>query len=85
MGGGKNLRFARPIRWIVSIMNDKIVPFQLEGIKVGNITYGHRFQGEKYIELNSVDEYIDKLEANYCIVDQKKEKRNNKIWFREIG
>ncbi len=42
-GGGKNLRFARPIRWIVSIMNDKIVPFQLEGIKVGNITYGHRF------------------------------------------
>ena len=72
--GGKNLRFARPIRWIVSIMNEKIIPFQLEGIKVGNITYGHRFLGEKNIKLNSVDEYMDKLEANYCIVDQKKRK-----------
>ena len=72
--GGKNIRFARPIRWIVSVMNDKIVPFELEGIKVGNITYGHRFLGKKYIELNSVDEYVDKLEENYCLVDQSKRK-----------
>ncbi len=84
-GGGKNLRFARPIRWIVSIMNDKIVPFQLEGIKVGNITYGHRFLGEKYIELNSVDEYIDKLEANYCIVDQKKRKETIKYGSEKLA
>ena len=83
--GGKNLRFARPIRWIVSIMNDKIVPFQLEGIKVGNITYGHRFLGEKYIELNSVDEYIDKLEANYCIVDQKKRKETIKYGSEKLA
>lgn len=72
--GGKNIRFARPIRWIVSLMNDKIVPFELEGIKVRNITYGHRFLGKKYIELNSVDEYVDKLEENYCLVDQSKRK-----------
>ena len=72
--GGKNIRFARPIRWIVSLMNDKIIPFELEGIKVGNITYGHRFLGKKYIEVNSVDEYIDKLEENYCLVDQNKRK-----------
>ena len=32
--GGKNIRFARPIRWIVSIYNNKVVPFDLEGIKV---------------------------------------------------
>ena len=72
--GGKNLRFARPIRWIVSLMNDRVVAFNLEGIKAGNITYGHRFLGEKYIELHSVDEYVDKLEKNYCIVDQNKRK-----------
>lgn len=72
--GGKNLRFARPIRWIVSIMNNKIVPFQIEGIRVSNITKGHRFLGDNNIELNSVDEYFEKLEANYCLVDQKKRK-----------
>ncbi len=42
-GGGKNIRFARPIRWIVSLYNESVVPFDLEGIKVGNITRGHRF------------------------------------------
>ncbi|QQY80483.1 glycyl-tRNA synthetase beta chain [Keratinibaculum paraultunense] len=70
--GGKNIRFARPIRWIVSIYNNKVVPFDLEGIKVGNVTRGHRFLGSSYIELNSVDEYFDVLEKNYVIVDQNK-------------
>ena len=39
--GGKSIRFARPIRWIVSMLNDKIVPFDLEGIMVSNISKGH--------------------------------------------
>lgn len=72
--GGKNIRFARPIRWIVSVYNDKVVPFELEGIRVGNITSGHRFLGNKRIEINSVDEYDNKLEENFVIVDQNKRK-----------
>jgi len=70
--GGKNLRFARPIRWIVSIFNDKVVSFDLERIKVSNVTKGHRFLGSQSIELNSVDEYLTKLEENFVIVDQNK-------------
>lgn len=70
--GGKNIRFARPIRWIVSIYNNKVVPFDLEGIKVSNVTRGHRFLGSSHIELNSVDEYFNVLEENYVIVDQNK-------------
>lgn len=72
--GGKNIRFARPIRWIVSLYNESVVPFDLEGIKVGNITRGHRFLGSSHIELNSVDEYFKILEENYVIVDQNKRK-----------
>ena len=70
----ENIRFARPIRWIVSIFNDTVVPLDLEGIKVGNITKGHRFLGSNSIEINSVDEYISKLEENFVIVDQTKRK-----------
>lgn len=69
--GGKNLRFARPIRWILSILNDKIVDFNLEGIVAGNVTRGHRFLGSNNIRINSVDEYLPKLKDNYVIVDQK--------------
>lgn len=79
--GGKNLRFARPIRWIVSLFNDRIVSFDLEGIPVGNRTNGHRFLGRKNIEIKSVDEYFDVLKDNYCIVDQKEKKRDYKIRF----
>ncbi|NLJ78105.1 MAG: glycine--tRNA ligase subunit beta [Tissierellia bacterium] len=72
--GGKNLRFARPIRWLVSILNDEVLPFELEGIVAGNITRGHRFLGSDSIELVSIDEYFDILEDNYVIVDQEKRK-----------
>lgn len=72
--GGKNLRFARPIRWIVSILNNKVLSFELERIKVGNITKGHRFLGSNRIEINTVDEYFNKLEENFVLVDQNKRK-----------
>lgn len=72
--GGKNLRFARPIRWLVSIFNDQIAPFNLEGIEASNITRGHRFLGSGHIEIKSIDEYFDILKDNYVIVDQNKRK-----------
>jgi glycyl-tRNA synthetase beta chain len=72
--GGKNLRFARPIRWLVSIFNETIVPFDLEGIKASNRTKGHRFLGRNNIEIKSVDEYFDVLKENFCLVDQRKRK-----------
>ncbi len=72
--GGKNLRFARPIRWIVSILNEKVVPFELEAIPVGRVTKGHRFLGKSIIEIDRVDSYIDLLESNYVIVNQNERK-----------
>ena len=68
--GGNNLRFARPIRWIVSLLDDKIVPFELEGIKISNTTRGHRFLGSNNILIDHVDNYVDLLKKNYVIVDQ---------------
>lgn len=72
--GGKNIRFARPIRWFVSLLDDKVVPFELEDIKVSNITKGHRFLGSSKIEIKHVDEYMDVLKENYVIVDQNERK-----------
>lgn len=70
--GGKNIRFARPIRWIVSLLNNKVIPFELEGISVGNKTNGHRFLGDRNVIINSVEEYMKVLEENFVIVDQNK-------------
>lgn len=72
--GGKNLKFARPIRWIVSILDDSILPFELEGIIASNITKGHRFLGSQNIELTNSDSYKDILRDNFVIVDETERK-----------
>ncbi len=70
--GGKDIRFARPIRWIVSILDDKIIAFDFEGIEVSNITRGHRFLGKTDIRISNIDEYFKLLEDNYVLLDGNK-------------
>ncbi|SVB27108.1 uncharacterized protein METZ01_LOCUS179962, partial [marine metagenome] len=66
-----NLRFARPIRWIVAILEDQEIPFQFDTLTAGRITYGHRSLNPEPIKLDSasVDNYIDKLEIANVIVN----------------
>ncbi|MBS5945586.1 MAG: glycine--tRNA ligase subunit beta [Peptoniphilus harei] len=70
--GGKNIRFARPIRWIVSLLNNEVVLFDFEAIPVGNKTKGHRFLGSSDITVDEVNNYEKLLEENYVILDQNK-------------
>lgn len=72
--GGKNLRFARPIRWIVSLLDSEVIPFELEGITVSNRTKGHRFLGSSDIVLQNVEEYAEVLKENFVILDQNERK-----------
>lgn len=72
--GGKNLRFLRPIRWIVSILNDQILKFDLEGIKVGNVTKGHRTLGQNQVVIDKIDDYEKLLEENFVIISEEKRK-----------
>jgi len=61
--GNCELKFVRPIRWIISLLDDKIVPFKLEHIEAGNVTYGHRILAPGKIEIKKVDDYVEKLRA----------------------
>ena len=66
--GGKSIRWARPIRWFVSLLDDEILDFDAEGIEVGNITKGHRTLGSDKIVINKISEYEEKLKENYVIL-----------------
>ncbi len=72
--GGKNMRFARPIRWMVTLLNDNVLEIDLEGIISSNVTKGHRFLGNSEIEVNSLEDYLEKLKENYVILDQDERK-----------
>lgn len=71
---GKNLKFARPIRWIVSILDNEVIHFNLEGIESSNITRGHRFLGSQNIVIDNVDNYMSLLKENFVILDQNERK-----------
>jgi glycyl-tRNA synthetase beta chain len=45
-------RFIRPIRWIVALLGDEIIPFEIAGVKSGNLTRGHRVLGSGQIKVN---------------------------------
>ncbi|MCU9813938.1 glycine--tRNA ligase subunit beta [Paraclostridium sp. AKS73] len=72
--GGKNMRFIRPIRWMVCILNDSVLDIELEGIVSSNTTKGHRFLGESEFEVNTLTEYLTKLEENFVILNQDERK-----------
>ena len=44
-------RFIRPIRWLVCLLGEQVVPFEVAGVKTGNLTNGHRKLGAKDIEI----------------------------------
>jgi glycyl-tRNA synthetase beta chain len=70
-----SLRFVRPIRWIAAILNGETVEFELDGIRSGNITCGHRFLSPGFFRLKEANGYPGMLEGNYVIVDHEKRKR----------
>ena len=68
--GSGSFRYARPIRWLVALYNDLVIPFEIAGVDTGKTTYGHRFLGEKII-LNHPSVYQDQLRKNFVIADSK--------------
>ena len=69
-------RFIRPIRWIVALLDDQVIPFELAGVKSGNVTRGHRILGSPSIPINFED-YPEALSKNFVILSA--EKRLQKI------
>jgi glycyl-tRNA synthetase beta chain len=70
--GNGNLLFARPIHWILAIFGPETVHFEIDGIKSGNITRGHRFLSPASFQVKGADSYMNVLANNYVILDQEK-------------
>ena len=80
--GEEALHFARPIRWLVSLLDEQIIPLQIAGLYAGRITRGHRFLGSERIVIKHPQVYQELLQENYVLVDQ--EVRKEECW-RQIS
>ncbi len=72
--GYNNLQFIRPIRWLVSLLNDQVVSFSILDVAAGRTTRGHRFLGHD-IELATAEDYEAELEKEFVIVDPLRRKK----------
>ena len=66
--GKGGVRFIRPIRWIVALLDNAIVPFEIAGVKSGRATYGHRVLGTSGPIEIGIENYEETLRHNFVIV-----------------
>lgn len=66
--GTNDFQYVRPIRWIVAMLDDQVIPFKILNIESGNVSQGHRFLG-KPVELKNADDYVEALRSEKVIVD----------------
>ncbi|WP_284140427.1 MULTISPECIES: glycine--tRNA ligase subunit beta [unclassified Virgibacillus] len=79
--GVEKIRYARPIRWLVALYGDEVIPFEIASVTTSNITYGHRFLGKEMVIHHPVD-YEKILEEQHVIVNPK---RRETIILNEIN
>ncbi len=63
--GPSHFLFARPLRWVVALMDDKVVPFTVADVQSGRMTTGHRVHGRGPFEVASADDF-DAVMAEKC-------------------
>ncbi|MFQ3574685.1 MAG: glycine--tRNA ligase subunit beta, partial [Thermodesulfovibrionales bacterium] len=73
--GSGNIRFVRPIHWILAMYDNKKITFEIENIKSNNMTRGHRFLSPAYFEIRDSKTYINLLRNNFVILDPDERKK----------
>ncbi len=67
-GSGK-MRWVRPLHSIICVLGGKTISFEVDDVKSGNVTKGHRFMAPDVIKVSSFDDYKDKLRDAKVIID----------------
>ncbi|MEX2462414.1 MAG: glycine--tRNA ligase subunit beta [Paenibacillaceae bacterium] len=66
--GSQELKFVRPIRWLVALFGDTVIPLEFAGITAGRTTRGHRFLGSD-AEITLPAAYESLLKEQFVLVN----------------
>jgi len=69
--GSEEFSFVRPIHWVLALFNGNIIPFEVAGITSGTQTRGHRFMAPQSMEIEGLEDYLQKMNESSIIIDQK--------------
>ena len=68
--GNLDAKFVRPVRWLVALLDEDVIPVEFATVKSGKVTRGHRFLGADEITIKNAASYVDTLKENFVMVDQ---------------
>ncbi|MDU0923851.1 MAG: glycine--tRNA ligase subunit beta [Veillonella sp.] len=68
--GNLDAKFVRPVRWLVALLDEEVIPVEFATVKSGNVTRGHRFLGADEITIKNPASYVETLKENFVMVDQ---------------
>ncbi|MEC1403750.1 glycine--tRNA ligase subunit beta [Bacillus subtilis] len=66
--GNEDLRYIRPIKWIVALFGQDVIPFSITNVESGRTTQGHRFLGHE-VSIESPSAYEEQLKGQHVIAD----------------
>ena len=68
--GDLDAKFVRPVRWLVALLDDEVIPVEFATVQSGNVSRGHRFLGADEITIKNAASYVETLKENFVMVDQ---------------
>lgn len=74
-------RFPRPVRWLVMLLDKKVIPLYLAGVKAQNKSFGHRFLSPRPFLLHSANwqAYVKALRRAHVVLSEEERKE----WIRK--
>lgn len=67
--GDGTLRFGRPMRWLVALLDGRVLPVSLDGVRAGQVSRGHRFLSAGDVVLTGPRDYVDRMRDAFVLVD----------------
>ncbi len=71
-------RFVRPVRWLVAMLDDAVIPLEFDGIRAGKQSRGHRILADGLVAIARAGTYIEALEKAKVISREQREKQIRK-------
>ncbi|WP_271002735.1 glycine--tRNA ligase subunit beta [Listeria seeligeri] len=82
--GNNDLRYIRPIKWLIAMFGEEIIPFEITGVTTSNTSRGHRFLG-KTATIKQPSDYQNALLEQFVVVDATERKEAISGQLKELA
>lgn len=79
--GEGSLRFGRPIRWLLALVDDGVVEFELAGLRSGRLTRGHPTLANRMVPVTHAEQYEATLEGVSVLVNPDQRRLRVRQWL----